>query len=323
MKVILLALLTIISINSIAQIKNQDNLLQWLNRNAVSIKGNYPRKLTAYLDSNKVLGLGEASHGTKEFFTEKNKIIEYLVEKGDYRQIGFEFTDVEIARINEYVLGKNEDLRALMKDLRLYRTKEFYNLFEWIKSYNLKQTSQKVNVFGFHQIDFTDPLTRDSLMAENIIKRQKTVSQKMIIWGHNLHIGRYGADVLGATAMGKYLSNHYLGHYFNISFDTYEGDVNTLKINEEGNYSFEQHQLEMPIENFSALFSKCAKPNFFVYMRRDNPFSGIKNTISNIYADWRAPFVLPVKFDDYFDALIFVRRTSASEVLIYSNSIDN
>jgi hypothetical protein len=58
-------------------------------------------------------------------------------------------------------------------------------------------------------------------------------------------------------------------------------------------------------------------------MRRDNPFSGNENTISNIYADWRAPFVLPVKFDDYFDALIFVRRTSASEVLIYSNSIDN
>lgn len=38
----------------------------------------------------KIIGLGEASHGTKEFFQMKHRLFKYFVEKHGYKIFGFE-----------------------------------------------------------------------------------------------------------------------------------------------------------------------------------------------------------------------------------------
>lgn len=315
MKAPLLLLLIFVNFQLKAQLKNEVELLKWLNNNSVGLNENYFSKLAEDLKLNKVLGLGEASHGTREFYLEKNKIVKYLIENKQYSQIGFEFKDSILLKINDYVSGAGGELKNLMKDMRLYNTQEFYDLFEWIKNYNAKNFGSKISVFGFDETEFlSDPFTRDSLMANNIIERQRATKQKVIVWGHNLHVGKYGAAILGATSMGKHLNNAYAKDYFNIAFDTYEGFVNTIMNKDEG-FVVESHELEKPTNNFTAIFAKSNQLNFYVNMAGIHPFSDVNSTFTNIYADWRKPFNLPVKFDQNFNALIFVKKTSASSVL--------
>ncbi|GAB1463952.1 erythromycin esterase family protein [Pedobacter sp.] len=315
MKRIVLAVLMLFTLSSNAQLSNQTKLLNWLNTNAVSLKDDYVSLLAKDLDSVKVLGLAEASHGTKEFYQEKVKIIRYLIANEGYREIGFEYLDTDLARINGYVSGQKGDLKTLMKNLGLYNTEEFYTLFEWIKVHNHTNPTQLVSVFGFHQEDFYDPFTRDSLMANLVLERQERLKQKIIIWGHNLHLARYDAKTVGANAMGKHLANKLSSKYFNIGFDTYEGGVSTLVFKTDGSFLFEKHQLEKPMNNFSEIFSKSNKADFYVKFAKNNPFAEIESTITNIWADWRKPFAIPVKLGLDYDALIFIRNTSASEPL--------
>ena len=43
----------------------------------------------SYLSNCKIVGLGEATHGTKEFFQLKHRIFQYLVESFDYMVFAF------------------------------------------------------------------------------------------------------------------------------------------------------------------------------------------------------------------------------------------
>lgn len=44
----------------------------------------------------------------------------------------------------------------------------------------------------------------------------------------------------------------------------------------------------------------------------DNPLTGKVNKITNLYSNWQTPVPLPVKLASDFDALIFIRETTAS-----------
>jgi len=285
----------------------------WLGQNIVDLKTDYLKRLDEKLGSNKVIGLGEASHGTEEFYREKNKIIQHLITDMSYVQLGFEFPNTYIEKVNRYVLSGEGDLKTIMADFRLYRTKSFFDLFEWIKNYNATAGVKKVEVFGFDNADYVNPFIRDSLMAANVIDRQFKVKGKFIVWGHNLHLSR--DTTAGYKPFGYFLSKKYKKSYFNIAFDTYQGTVNTITLNGEGALSFDKHSLEVPVDNFTALFSEQKCENFYIYLWRGSPLSGVKNTITNIYADWRKPYTIPVRFDDDFDALIFIKTTHASVLL--------
>lgn len=307
-KMIYIALL-IFTISTAKAQETQKLQLNWLNQNAVSLDSDYLSKIK----TGTVIGLGEASHGTEEFFREKNKIVQYLIKNQHYTQIGFEFTDTEIEKINHYVLTGKGDLKVLMDDFRLYKTQSFFDLFEWIKNYN-NTSKVKVEVFGFSKIDFTDPYTRDSLMAECIIERQVKTKTKTVAWSHNLHLAR-NSTMAGVNGMGQYLKNYFESDYYNIAFDTYQGTVNTLRFTDDGAFKIESHKLELSVKNFTELFSEVKFSNFYVYLRQDNPLSGTKNSITNIWADWRAPYALPVNLTDDFDAVIFIKNTTASIML--------
>ncbi|AYN04278.1 hypothetical protein EAG11_08830 [Flavobacterium sp. 140616W15] len=134
----------------------QGQSLNWINSHAIPITNNendnkiFYSRLTNLLKDNKICGLGEASHGTHEFYTEKNHIIKYLVTNSQYKTIGFEFGYSAMAPINTYLLTGKGDLKQLMKPLRLFNTSEIYDLFEWVKTYNAsKPLKDKVTLFGF------------------------------------------------------------------------------------------------------------------------------------------------------------------------------
>lgn len=296
-----------------SQTKSIDTI-SWLNENVTSLEQNYLKKISQDLTQNTLIGLGEASHGTEEFFREKNRIVKFLIENQNYTKVGIEFSNQYLESINDYVTTGRGNLKSIMHDFSLYKTKAFYDLFEWIKKYNETVKKNKIEVFGFDDVDFTDPFTRDSLMAINVINRQKQANAKIILWGHNLHLAK--DKLSGYKAMGYYLNKQYHNNYFNIAFDTYEGSVNTISLNQDETIDINSNTLLTPVNNFSAMFSKVKYDKFYICFKDDNPLIGIKNTFTNIWADWREPFSILTKFDSDFNAVIFMRKTSAS-ILLY------
>ncbi len=292
----------------------QNDTIQWLNTNAIPLTSKNTNKdllfLSTTLKDNIVLGLGEASHGTKEFYQQKSEIIKHLITHLDYKLFGIEMDSTYMAPINRYVQNGAGDLKNLMQGLYLYNTREIYDLFEWIKTYNkTRSASEKVTLFGYDRQEFmNDIFAREEHMAANIITTQKSYRQKTIVWAHNIHIAK---DLLpGAHAIGHHLKETYGKGYYAIAFDTYKGAVNVLENTKIISHAFQTDY------SFSALFAKAKYTTFFLPLNAETATAlGATNTITNIYSVWKANRSIPLTIGSDFDALIFIRQTTPSTIL--------
>lgn len=127
----------------------------------------------------RIIGLGEATHGTKEFFQLKHKIFRYLVENHGIRVLAFEAGMGESIYINRYVQGEDTDLTELMLTKMLYgvwRTKEVRELIEWMRTYNEdKPDSEKLHYIG---VDSQDMYYQPDLVEEYIEGVQPSLLQE-------------------------------------------------------------------------------------------------------------------------------------------------
>lgn len=293
----------------------QNDPLKWINKNAHPLTTDTSLTdlafLSAALKNNVVLGLGEASHGTKEFYHQKKRIIQYLITNLKYRNLGFEFSDKHIKSINQYVLNGSGDLKELMSNMALYNTPEIYDIFRFIKLYNDKQSlSDKVTLFGFDSEDFwADPLNRDKYMADLILENKKTGDTRTIIWSHNVHVAK-DTTMAGMKGMGAYLKDNLGGKYYAVGFDTFSGTVSVLDAGK-----FIKHDFRADPHSYSQLFAASKYKNFFIsFDKRQNQLFG-KNNITNIYSNRTPVRALPIRPGFDFDAVIFLRNTNASAKL--------
>lgn len=98
----------------------------------------------------KIIGLGEATHGTHEFFTAKSELIKILILQGDFRILAIE-TGFDAYKMNQYLSGDSNDLGMLMSSFYLiYHTREFIDLLVWLRAYNLSvKEDKRVIIYGF------------------------------------------------------------------------------------------------------------------------------------------------------------------------------
>lgn len=101
----------------------------------------------------RIVGLGEATHGTKEFFQMKHRVFRYLVEHFGHKVFGFEADFGESIYLNKYVTRGEGDLEDLMKNKMhfwTWRTEEVKQLLEWMKEYNEnKREKGQIHFIGF------------------------------------------------------------------------------------------------------------------------------------------------------------------------------
>lgn len=118
---------------------------EWVGRAASPLDGVQAGRGFADLDAfgavvgdARVVGLGEGTHGTREFFQLKHRLIEYLVEKKGFRAVAFEAGRAEARRVNEYVLGGRGTAAGALRGLRYWTwdTEEVTSLVEWMRAYN-------------------------------------------------------------------------------------------------------------------------------------------------------------------------------------------
>ncbi|MEV6153720.1 erythromycin esterase family protein [Nonomuraea sp. NPDC052129] len=100
----------------------------------------------------RVVGIGEATHGNKEFVHARMLIIQKLVGEYGFRTVSLEADFGGTATANDYVMkgrGSAEDAaRALGFDI--YRTREMADLLKWIHDHNATVAdADKVRLYGF------------------------------------------------------------------------------------------------------------------------------------------------------------------------------
>jgi erythromycin esterase len=85
-----------------------------------------------------IVGLGEATHGTREFFQLKHRVLEYLVAKKGFTVFAIEANQPECRAINEYVLHGTGDARAVIGGMYFWTwdTEEVLAMVEWMKAWN-------------------------------------------------------------------------------------------------------------------------------------------------------------------------------------------
>jgi erythromycin esterase len=96
----------------------------------------------------KIVGLGEGTHGTKEFIELRIDIIKELIEKKGFRILCFENAFGDCYYFNQW-LNSGEPIKEGMKRylISLWQTKELEKLFEWIRKFN-QDNSEKVSITG-------------------------------------------------------------------------------------------------------------------------------------------------------------------------------
>ena len=104
--------------------------------------------LRAIVGDARVVGLGEATHGTREIFRLKHRILEYLVSEMGFTVLAIETGLPESFAIDDYVLGGPGDPEQLLAaESAVWRTEELRDVVRWMREWNRTHT-RKVHFQG-------------------------------------------------------------------------------------------------------------------------------------------------------------------------------
>lgn len=121
--------------------------------------------LRAIVGSARIVALGEATHGSHEFFAFKRRALEYLVAELGFTDFAMETDWTQALTVDAFVTEGQGDLDGAVKALSgLWRTEEYRELLAWMRAWNVDPAhARKVR---FHGLDLGAPgLTAQRLKA--------------------------------------------------------------------------------------------------------------------------------------------------------------
>ena len=98
-----------------------------------------------------IVALGEATHGTREFFRMKHRMLAWLVRNMGFNYFAIEATLPESVNLNHYVqTGEGNPARLLSRlGFWTWNTQEVLDMIEWMRSWNAGGNTPKVHFVGF------------------------------------------------------------------------------------------------------------------------------------------------------------------------------
>jgi erythromycin esterase len=86
----------------------------------------------------RIVSLGEATHGTKEFFQMKHRLLEFLVTEMGFTHFSIEANMPETYKVNQYVLTGQGDPAELLEGMLFWtwNTQEVLDMIHWVRAYN-------------------------------------------------------------------------------------------------------------------------------------------------------------------------------------------
>lgn len=129
-----------------------------------------------------VVALGEDTHGSREVFQMKHRLLEYLASEQGFSIFAIEANMPEARRLNDYVLGGEGEVGALIRGMYFWtwNTEEVRDMVEWMRRFNTdpknKSSGRKIEFTGF---DLQVPDVAAKIADEFILHHDSTFSSKM------------------------------------------------------------------------------------------------------------------------------------------------
>jgi erythromycin esterase len=96
-----------------------------------------------------LVGLGEATHGTSEFFRMKHRMLEFLVKEMGFTSFYMETSMSSCHYISDYVLFGIGDLDSATVLTGIWKGEEVKNMIKWMRQYNASVPDEnKIKFFG-------------------------------------------------------------------------------------------------------------------------------------------------------------------------------
>ena len=111
----------------------------------------------------RIVALGEATHGTAEFFTMKHRMLEFLVEEMGFNTFVIEAPWCESRLIDHYIHTGEGNPAELLAGLHFWtwNTQEVLDMIEWMQDHNENPgTAPRVSFFGY-DIKYPSPAMDD------------------------------------------------------------------------------------------------------------------------------------------------------------------
>jgi len=170
--------------------------------------------LVPLLTGRRIVALGEATHGTREFFQMKHRLLEFLVTRLGFRHYGMELSPDDGRRLNQFIHGENIDLRTVL--YWPWGTEEVVEMLQWMRRFNAETRAD--DQLTFHGIDprYGD---RDPVMAANVGKILSSLGpdSRIVLWAHNAHISN------APGWMGSYLKKEFGASAYLLGFEFSQG----------------------------------------------------------------------------------------------------
>jgi erythromycin esterase-like protein len=112
----------------------------------------------------RIVSLGEATHGTREFFQLKHRMLEFLASEMGFTIFSIEANMPEAYRLNDYVLTGRGDAAALLKGMYFWtwNTEEVLDMIRWMRQFN-QSGKGRIAFTGF---DMQTPTVAEQIVAD-------------------------------------------------------------------------------------------------------------------------------------------------------------
>jgi erythromycin esterase len=134
-------------------------VVDWFRSSAIPLKTTAPgqgfedlRPLREIVGGARIVAMGEATHGTREFFQLKHRILEFLVSEMGFTVFGIEANWPESLALNRYLFTGEGDPVELLDGLHFWtcNSQEVLDMVRWMRGYNQDPAHvRKVKFFGF------------------------------------------------------------------------------------------------------------------------------------------------------------------------------
>ncbi|MBI3659352.1 erythromycin esterase family protein [Candidatus Acetothermia bacterium] len=135
------------------------DITSWINQHAIPFKTSKPGSsfedlmpLKQIIGDARIVALGEATHGTHEFFEMKHRLVEFLVQEMGFNVFAIEATWPESNLVNDYVHTGNGDPAKLLAGLYFWtwNTQEVLDMIQWMRTHNQHPGNEPtVSFLGF------------------------------------------------------------------------------------------------------------------------------------------------------------------------------
>jgi erythromycin esterase len=125
-----------------------------------------------------VVGLGEATHGSREFFQLKHRLVEYLVTQQGFTTFALEADYGWGEILNAYIQhGEGDSLTVhSATGFEVWNTTEFWEMVEWMRRYN-QQHPVKLRYVG---VDMQDPFPNLFHLDQFALQQADTVLRRRV-----------------------------------------------------------------------------------------------------------------------------------------------